>query len=541
MPAWCSARILLRSSWCVARTASRRSTIAGSIARTARSAQGCGAVLDKLGASRAATCAVVDADDYQVVQVEAPDVLPSEMRAAVRWRLRDAISFKVDDAAVDVFEIPESARRTQTRMLFAVAARAAAIERVTSTLQPAAKGFYAIDIPELCLRNISALLPQDDKGVAMLALNENYAQLVTTRQGSDVPHPSHRHRAPLRAARAVARRGRLDAGALALELQRSLDYYESHYDQTPIGDLVIAPGGERAQRVAAALRNETSLRVSVLDVREFCNVYKSGELVTDWPSLMALGAALRTQVRGVERMRQQINLLSADFPPRAQDALGGHGRSDARRRRGRADWILAVHGARRRAVGRQKSPQLTEQQQNQQAQLAKVGEALSRQARRSDVEARVKALTDDVERTYAGAAGAAVRRGRSDERLRVAHGSARAPTRERPVDRRPGDVGHAQHDEHQRRQRRRGHRAGLPAQPVERSRPERHALRRLRHRAARKGHAACASAPAASRCPSSRRRPPERRHEDSRPSRPDARTLRRTVDCANARSSRARA
>jgi MSHA biogenesis protein MshI len=235
------------------------------------------AMLDKLGASRAATCGLVDADDYQVVQVEAPDVLPSEMRAAVRWRLRDAISFKVDDAAVDVFETPESARRTQTRMLFAVAARSAAIERVTSTLQPAAKGFYAIDIPELCLRNVSALLPQDDKGVAMLALNENYAQLVTTRKG------------------VMYLTARPDSGALALELQRSLDYYESHYDQTPIGDLVIAPGGERAERLATELRNETSLRVSVLDVRELCNVYKSGELVTDWPSLMALGAALRTQ------------------------------------------------------------------------------------------------------------------------------------------------------------------------------------------------------------------------------------------------------
>jgi hypothetical protein len=33
----------------------------------------------------------------------------------------------------------------------------------------------------------------------------------------------------------------------------------------------------------------------VLDVREFCNVYMSGELATDWSSLMALGAALRTQ------------------------------------------------------------------------------------------------------------------------------------------------------------------------------------------------------------------------------------------------------
>jgi MSHA biogenesis protein MshI len=252
-------------------------------------------VLDKLGASRAATCAVVDADDYQVVQVEAPEVLPSEMRAAIRWRLRDAITFKVDDAAVDIFEIPDSARRTQTRMLFAVAARSTAIERVTSTLQPAAKGFYAIDIPELCLRNVSALLPQDDKGVAMLALNDNYAQLVITRKG--LLYLTRRIDTTRRFEPHAKERGEseIDAGAVALELQRSLDYYESHYDQTPIGDLVIAPGGERAQRVAAALRNEISLRVSVLDVREICNIHKSGELVTDWPSLMALGAALRTQ------------------------------------------------------------------------------------------------------------------------------------------------------------------------------------------------------------------------------------------------------
>jgi MSHA biogenesis protein MshI len=253
------------------------------------------AVLDKLGAGRAATCAVVDADDYQVVQVEAPEVLPSEMRAAVRWRLRDAVSFKVDDAAVDVFEIPESARRSQTRMLFAVAARAAAVERVTGTLQAGAKGFYAIDIPDLSLRNVAALLPQDDKGVAMLALNENYAQLITTRKG--VLYLTRRIDTARRFEAHARERGdgEVDTGALALELQRSLDYYESHYDQTPIGDLVIAPGGERAERVATALRDQTSLRVSVLDVREVCNVYKSGELVTDWPSLMALGAALRTE------------------------------------------------------------------------------------------------------------------------------------------------------------------------------------------------------------------------------------------------------
>ena len=250
------------------------------------------AVLDKLDTNRAPTCAVIGGDDYQIVQVEAPDVLPSEMRAAIRWRLRDVINFSVDEAAVDVFEIPDPVRRTQGKMLFAVAARDAAVARISSTLRSTAKGFDSIDVPELCLRNLSALLPQDHKGVAMLALNDRFAQLVITRQG--VMYLSRR----IDTGRfgADSRNDTpIDAGALALEIQRSLDYYESHYDQTPVGDLVIAPADERAQRLAEELKNETSLRVSTLNVRDLFSVYKDGEVVTDWATLMALGAALREE------------------------------------------------------------------------------------------------------------------------------------------------------------------------------------------------------------------------------------------------------
>ena len=254
------------------------------------------AALDKLGVVRAPACGVVDGDDYQLVQVETPEVLPSEMRAAIRWKLKDAINFNVDEASVDIFDIPEPARRTQAKMLFAVAARESAVQRISQSLKPVAKGFNAIDIPELCLRNISACLPQDQKGVAMLALHEGFAQLVITRQG--VVHVTRRIDTTrgFNPHKGAAASQDIDAGALALELQRSLDYYESHYDQTPIGDLVVAPANDQGRTLAAALKEETSLRISVLDVREHFNVYKSGELATDWASLMALGAALRQDV-----------------------------------------------------------------------------------------------------------------------------------------------------------------------------------------------------------------------------------------------------
>jgi hypothetical protein len=57
--------------------------------------------------------------------------------------------------------------------------------------------------------------------------------------------------------------------------------------------LVIAPADARARELVNELKNETNLRVSVLNVGEIFDVPSGGELVTDWPTLMALGAALR--------------------------------------------------------------------------------------------------------------------------------------------------------------------------------------------------------------------------------------------------------
>lgn len=253
-------------------------------------------VLPKLGLARTKLSAVATTDDYQLVQVEAPEVQPAEMRAAIRWRLRDVIGFHIDDAVVDVFQIPDQSRRAQSKMLFAVAARSAAVQRLVSAVAPLARGFDVIDIPELCLRNISALLPQDQKGVATLLLGEQVAHLILTRQG--VLYLSRRieyHRGLAAGADDLSEGPRLDAQSFALELQRSLDYYESHFDQTPINELVIAPAGERAAELAEHLRAESSARISLLDLSALTNGSDALGMELPTECLLALGAALRAE------------------------------------------------------------------------------------------------------------------------------------------------------------------------------------------------------------------------------------------------------
>ncbi|HXS21054.1 MAG TPA: hypothetical protein VN735_07465 [Steroidobacteraceae bacterium] len=246
--------------------------------------------------SHAAVSAVLSTDEYQLVQVEAPDVQPEEMRSAVRWKLKDIISFSPSEAVVDVFEIPEQARYVESRMVYAVAARTDAVQRVVSLVKPRVRGFDVIDIPEMCLRNIAALLPQDEHGVALIALGERFAQLTLTCRG--VLYLARRidlgRRAEASAGEPAAAAD-FDVASLALELQRSLDYYESHYDQPAIADVVLTSGDERAERLLGSLIAATGHSVTLLDVEELFDVADAIEPDTRWPGLLALGAALRSE------------------------------------------------------------------------------------------------------------------------------------------------------------------------------------------------------------------------------------------------------
>jgi MSHA biogenesis protein MshI len=261
-----------------------------------------GRAVNELSLGRTPISAVISAGDYQIVQVEAPEVPAQELRQAIRWRLRDQFDFPIDSATLDVFDVPATSRRGRSRMIFAVAAHGTAVESIGSAMSRAAGGFDIIDIPELCQRNLAALLPQDLKGVAFLLLREQFAQLVLTRNGQlFVTRRFELRQRPTDGAgktdgdTPALVEAQIDPSSLALELQRSLDYYESHFDQSAIGDLIVAPGGERAVALAGALAAETGLRVSALNLGECLEFADGVPTPQDWLACMAIGAALRSE------------------------------------------------------------------------------------------------------------------------------------------------------------------------------------------------------------------------------------------------------
>lgn len=239
--------------------------------------------------------AVVGADDYQLAQIQAPDVPENEMRAAARWRMGEVIDFPLDDATVDVFDVPERRDRTSRRMLFAVATRSDVPRAITTALHRGTDRVDVIDIPELCQRNLSSLLPQDDHGVAFVMLREDHAQLVLTRRGELFVARRFDYDTTLHFRPGMENDGKgVDANALALELQRSLDYYETHFDQPAITELVVAPAEALTPKLAAEISALTGLRVHAFEMGNCLDLTAPVTVPHGWLPALAIGAALRT-------------------------------------------------------------------------------------------------------------------------------------------------------------------------------------------------------------------------------------------------------
>ena len=245
--------------------------------------------LARLKTQRFPVNSIISSASYQLLLVEAPDVPEVELRAAVRWRIKDLIDFHIDDAVIDVFEIPEQSRGGQTRMMHAVAARNDVIQQHVNLLTNRGYELSSIDIPELCLRNLAAQLPEDTEGVALLHLTGDRGALSITK--NQLIYLTRNIDTGL--LHSEEEQGRTDfIESLLLEIRRSLDYFESHYDQKPISAFYVT-GLDDEQRNDINL--ELPMPVKALKVSDCVDVDFELDPEIERQCLPAVGAALRVE------------------------------------------------------------------------------------------------------------------------------------------------------------------------------------------------------------------------------------------------------
>lgn len=254
-----------------------------------------GSYASRLNLHRVPLSTVLPAGSYQLQLVELPNVPAEELLAAVRWRIKDLIDFPLDEAVVELLEMPPHANAGGTAIAYAVVSRQSEILQQIDMMKTAGLCLDVIDIPELCMRNIAVLLPQDEIGVALLHFAEDCGYLTITHKGT--LHMLRR----LDTGRSALARLADDAFAfderiagLALEVQRSLDYYESHYDCRPVSEIVLGPGAHLAA-LPDALSAALGLSVSSIGLEDLFAMEAEVSLEEQGSCLLAVGAALRDE------------------------------------------------------------------------------------------------------------------------------------------------------------------------------------------------------------------------------------------------------
>ncbi|MGE0335091.1 MAG: pilus assembly protein PilM [Gammaproteobacteria bacterium] len=235
--------------------------------------------------------------EYSLVMVDAPQVPPAELREAVRWRVNELIDFHVDDAVIDVFDVPAANVAHHTR-LYAVAARAQSVRQVVDAFNEAGFRLEYVDIPEFALRNLATLLSEDAGGVALVALERERGLLTITRQGNlylsrRFDYGTDRLLGDGETEVSNEREGLLDS--LVIEIQRSLDYYERHFAQPAVHGVVLAPAARDMTVAAPYLQSQLGLPVRGLDLNELLDPPVPLSPAEQAHCLAAVGLALRDQ------------------------------------------------------------------------------------------------------------------------------------------------------------------------------------------------------------------------------------------------------
>lgn len=206
---------------------------------------------------------LVAGDDCDIYQVERPEVDAAEMNAAVIWKIKDLINYDVVHAVVDSYPVPVSSKNNQ-KQVRVVAAREKIIGSYVDSVKSTALELKALDIHELAPSNLPAVQHSGKSSLALLNLNAGNGSL-SVYHDTDL-YVSRDFMIGIEQLETASTEDESVFDALLLELQRSLDYFESFYGIGAVTNLRIYPQLKVTEKMAMYLQNLTNFDIEFIDL-----------------------------------------------------------------------------------------------------------------------------------------------------------------------------------------------------------------------------------------------------------------------------------
>jgi MSHA biogenesis protein MshI len=225
---------------------------------------------------------------YQMLLLDSPDVPASELRDAMRWRVKELISEPIDNVVVDAFNLPEDAYRGRSRMAYCAVLQKERMKAWHTMCRHAELKLTSIDVTEMAFRNLGLLAGSEGMSLALLRLRSTEG-VITVQHGADL-YMARRIEQGLDQADQTF-------SAVTLEIQRSLDYYESQLGKGYINRMLMFPMKRSGAVALEALTNGLAVKLQALDLRELFPGQPCAELSEQEQAycIGAVGAALRQE------------------------------------------------------------------------------------------------------------------------------------------------------------------------------------------------------------------------------------------------------
>ena len=247
------------------------------------------ALVREAGAQGMACEWVLEPGTYSLLQVDKPPVPQAEWVQALRWKVRDLIGFPLEDAVMDAFEVPGLDSRGRPPTLYLAVARKEELRPRIAQIESAGLSLERIGIADIAWADVArrlvpgedshAVLVLDARGGSMLALREGTLFVARRFEFDADDQRAMRDPQPGRSERLFER--------IALELQRTLDYFDRTHQRPPPRRLLLLSGVDGMDGLGESLRNMLGLDV------------QAGAPEAEWPELAALPGQARIRLAGL--------------------------------------------------------------------------------------------------------------------------------------------------------------------------------------------------------------------------------------------------
>lgn len=236
---------------------------------------------------------VLNPDEYQFLQVEKPEVDKHELQSALRWHIKDLIDYHIDDVVIDYLTLPVDSMPLQV-----IATRKSTIQSRVDLLHESKCQLQSIDIAAQAARNLLDSVKEipKDTSVGILNLWDSSAKISVL-----LNHDIYINRVTQIGADVLTTVSVDDidsqdvVDSLAIELQRTFDYYESFSRQIPVSHLVIMSNTRAIPNIDVLLHDRLGIECKVISSHALDDLAISSATNIEVPDvcLMAIGGALR--------------------------------------------------------------------------------------------------------------------------------------------------------------------------------------------------------------------------------------------------------